>query len=122
MEKVYEALSKWHAQEKQLKYLDARTKILKDELIKISNERNKIYDEKYKYSDIAVTEHQYWANDDFTMIVRIGDLNRTGPGIEFFVSTKGKKDNKYYSSSIGILNHGDTPITKEQYETLYNAM
>ena len=91
---------KWHAQEKQLKYLDARTIILNDELNKISDERNKIYDEKYKYSDIAVTEHQYWANDDFTMIVRIGDLNRTGPGIEFFVSTKGKKDEKYYSSSI----------------------
>lgn len=122
MEKVYEALNKWHAQEKQLKYLDARTKILNEELIKISDERDKIYDEKYKYSDIAVTEHKYWANDDFTMIVRIGNLNRTGPGIEFFVSTKGKKDEKYYSSSIGILSHGDTPITKEQYETLYNAM
>lgn len=122
MEKVYEALNKWHAQEKQLKYLDARTKILNDELNKISDERNKIYDEKYKYSDIAVTKHKYWANDDFTMIVRIGDLNRTGPGFEFFVSTKGKKDEKYYSSSIGILYHGDTPITKEQYETLYNAM
>lgn len=122
MEKVYDALNKWHAQEKQLKYLDARTKILNEELIKISDERDKIYDEQYKYSDIAVTEHQYWANDDFTMVVRIGDLNRTGPGIEFFVSTKGKKDEKYYSSSIGILSHGDTPITKEQYETLYNAM
>lgn len=119
---VKDALDKWHSQRKRLDYLDARDEILQNELRDISKERMKINKDKYTYTDIAVSNHKYWANDDCSMIVKIGNLSGNHIGMEFFVSQKGSKDKKYYSSSLGILMHGDNPISEEEYQKIYDTM
>ncbi len=122
LEKAQDALNKWHEQEKQLMFLNARCELIRKDYESACKEKNEIEKDKYKYSDIAVREHKYWSNDDGSIIVRIGDINRVGPGIEFFISQKDRKDQKYYSPSITILGHGDNPISQEKFKELYDKM
>lgn len=121
-EKVKDALDKWHSQQKQLAFLDTKWKILKEELDTIGKESLKIQREKCKYTDIIVENHKYFANDDRSMIVKVIGPHENSFGIEFHVSEKGKKDRQYFSSSLGILNHGDNPITEEEYKQIYDTM
>lgn len=121
MEELNERLEKWHKQANRLNCLTEEYNTLKEKLDSIGKEILAIQKNKYKYTDILICKHRYWANSDFSTIIKVGSNNNC-IGIEFFVSEKGKKDQKFYSSSLGILYHGDIPITEEQYEELYKAM
>ena len=122
MEELNNLLEKWHKQTNRLNCLDEEYNALKEKLDSIGKESLEIQQNKYKYTDILISKHKYWANSDFSTIIKVVGSNNNCIGIEFFVSEKGKKDQKFYSSSLGILCHGDVPITEEQYEELYKAM
>lgn len=118
-ERVIEALNNWHNQEKNLNFIKARIKAVEEELERLEKEKYQIESkEKYLYTDIAIKEHKYWTNNNRTCVVKIGDIEKG----EFFYSDKEKKDKQYFSSSLGILWHGDNPITKEEYIKIYNSL
>ena len=123
MDEIIKELNKWHEQENRLNILNEEYKALKEKLDIIGKESLDIQKNKYKYTDAIISKHKYWTNSDSSIIIKVGTLHPKGMmGTEFFVSKKGDKDKKYFSSSLGILYHGDVPIMKERYDELYNAM
>lgn len=121
MEELNKILEKWHKQTNRLNCLNEEYNTLKEKLDSIGKERLEIKRNKYKHTDMLISKHRYWANSDFSTIIKVGSNNNC-IGIEFFASQKGRKDKKCYSSSLGILMHGDNPISEEEYNKIYSTM
>lgn len=120
-ETVLNAIDNWHKQKKEMEYINNRRTIIEEELKSLNKAIDQLNNERYKYTNIAIKEHKYWKSKDNSVIVEIGPDEEYHTGVHY-ITSKNLKHAKRFSSSLGILLDNDIPITKEEYNDLYNKL
>ena len=115
-----QSVSDWKEHERKTKEIERRLCIINEEKEALVKTLYALRKDRYKYSNIAIDEHKFWASKDMKSIAKIV-YDKYGE-FTFLVSNKEGKDKEYHSSSLGVLYSYPIPITEEKYNEIYNNL
>ena len=115
-----QSVSDWKEHERKTKEIERRLRVIDEEKEALVNALDVLRKDRYKYSDIAIDKHKFWASEDMKSIAKI--VPNKYWDFAFLVSNKEGKDNEYLSSSLGVLYSYPIPITEEKYNEIYNSL
>ena len=115
-----QSVSDWKEHERKTKEIERRLRVIEEEKEALVNALGVLRKDRYKYSDIAIDEHKFWASEDMKSIAKI--VPNKYWDFAFLVSNKEEKDKEYLSSSLGVLYGYPIPITEEKYNEIYNSL
>lgn len=115
-----QSISDWKEHERKTKEVEKRLRIVEEERKALIDTLDKLRKDIYKYPDIAIKKHKYWAGEDMQSIAKI--VLDEYHSWAFLISNKDEKDGRRFSSSLGVLYNYPIPITEEKYNEIYNSL
>ena len=120
--KEYEDFNRYREREREL---EARHRILSEELGAVNKELDRIRKDRYRYSTPAVKKHKFWMcveNASIISVCRVEDICGDCDVTYVRTSREDGKDRTFHTSSLGIILGHPYPIKEADYWQLRDTI
>ena len=111
------SVEKYFEEDNRRREIQQKLILLREEENALEKELDKLNRDRYKNPTKAVTENMFWADESFSSVAKI-DKVYSDAWLGYTCTSRGMIDEKFSTSSIGVLMSYPVPITKEKYDEL----